>query len=418
MENNYQEHTYQEEKQKEPETLLLDEEEADFSDTTTLESSSSSEEEQEKKTGGKFVSRVTSIPLVQDGVTTVQAIATKTSLGRLALSTANSTLSTVSRYQPSYVQTCYQSYIQPHVEKADELGCRSLDMIQTRFPVVNQPTSELVKTVTGPSYQIVDGVKVRIDNSIKQPATQVAQEANRRLSNVMDNVEAVIDHYLPKAQEKKTRDAQEVNQAVRAYYIFNDATLRLSQCVSEQVKTTAANLPRSRDDLVRITSSQHLLEKTTTNIQLLQENLTESVKLYAQAAQKRLPPTVNQKIVEIQGITQERLQLMTQQVSTQLTQVTEYLKAQSSPEWLKSRATSLVDIANKQVELIRAQYTREDLTALDKAKNVAQGLQEQVLPILKNVQAQLNHYSEAAVQDLKTPFEYLGLTHTPKVAAT
>ncbi|OBZ72734.1 hypothetical protein A0J61_11877, partial [Choanephora cucurbitarum] len=367
---------YQETKQKEPETLLLDEEE-DFSDTTTLESSSLSEEEhQEKKTPSTFVSRVTSIPLVQDGVTTVQAIATKTSLGRFALSTANSTLSTVSRYQPSYVQTYYQSYILPHVEKADELGCRSLDMIQTRFPVVNQPTSELVKTVTSPSYQIVDGVKVTLDHSIKQPATQVAHEANRRLGNMMDNVEAVLDHYLPKAQENK-RDVQEFNQAVRAYYLLNDATLRLSQAVSEQVKTTAAQLPRSRDDLVRIASSQQVLERTTTHIQLIQENLTESVKLYAQAAQKRLPPTVNQKILEIQSITQERLQLMTQQVSTQLTQLTDYLKAQSSPDWLKARAASLVDIANKQVELVRAQYSREDLSALEKAKHVAQGLQEQ-----------------------------------------
>ncbi|KAI8367217.1 hypothetical protein EDC96DRAFT_507318 [Choanephora cucurbitarum] len=416
MENQYQEHDYQETKQKEPETLLLDEEEEDFSDTTTLESSSLSEEEhQEKKTPGTFVSRVTSIPLVQDGVTTVQAIATKTSLGRFALSTANSTLSTVSRYQPSYVQTYYQSYILPHVEKADEFGCRSLDMIQTRFPVVNQPTSEIVKTVTSPPYHIVDGVKVTLDHSLKQPATQVAHEANRRLGNVMDNVEAVLDHYLPKQENK--REVQEFNQAVRAYYLLNDATLRLSQAVSEQVKTTAAQLPL-RDDLVRITSSQQLLERTTTHIQLIQENLTESVKLYAQAAQKRLPPTVNQKILEIQSITQERLQLMTQQVSTQLTQLTDYLKAQSSPDWLKARAASLVDIANKQVELVRAQYSREDLSALEKAKHVAQGLQEQVLPILKNLQAQLNHYSEVAVQDLKTPFEYLGLTHTPKVAAT
>jgi len=159
-------------------------EEEVLSDTASVSSSSSDStttttattREEEEKTG-KFVSRVTSFPIVQESVSTVHAIANKTSLGRFALLTANSTLSTVSKYtnkQPTYVQSYYESYIQPHVEKADALGCRSLDLIQNKFPVVNQPTSEIVRAVTAPSYQIVDGVKVRIDASIKQPANQVA----------------------------------------------------------------------------------------------------------------------------------------------------------------------------------------------------------------------------------------------------
>ncbi|KAI8087639.1 uncharacterized protein B0P05DRAFT_531731 [Gilbertella persicaria] len=348
-------------------------------------------------------------------------MANKTSLGRFALSTANSTLSTVSKYQPKYVQSYYQSYIQPHIERADELGCRSLDLIQTKFPVVNQPTSELVRSVTGPSYQIVDGVKIRIYSSIKQPATHVAQEANKRLGSVVDNVEAVIDRYLPKIQEtKREQEVQEVNQAVRAYYLFNDATLRFSQTVSEQVRATAAQLPRSCDNLARIASGQNLLDKATANIQNLQSTLVESVKLCTQSAQSHLPPSVNQRLQDLQATSHERLQLLTQQVSIQLSQVTEFLKVQSSPEWLKSRVTSLVDIANKQVELVHSQYTRNDISALEKAKNVAQGLQQQVLPILKTVQAQLTYYSEVArqkaSQDLRVPFEYLGLDHAPKVA--
>lgn len=403
------------------EHIVLEEEV--LSDTTTVETTTEQQEIEQDKSGNKFVSRVTAIPIVQDGVSTVQAIANKTSLGRFALLTANSTFYTVSQYsQPKYVQSYYQSYIQPHVEKADALGCRSLDLIQNKFPVVNQSTSEIVRAVTAPSYQIVDGVKVKIDSSITQPANQVAKEANKRFGNVVDNVEAVIQRYLP-AEEKNTSDAREINQAVRAYYVLNDATLRLSQRVTEQVKTSAAQIPRTRGDIARITETSALVQKTTANIQLLQETVVQSITLYAQQAHQRLPPAVTERIQILHASTNDRLQGLTQQVSTQLLQVIEFVKVQSgeSPEWLKTRVSSLVDIANKQIELVRVQYAREDITSLDKAKNVAQALQSQVLPVLQLVQAQLNHYSEVARQrastDLKAPLEYLGLAHVPKLAS-
>lgn len=409
------------------EEIVIDEEV--LSDTTAIETTTEQQVIlEDDKSGKKFVSRVTSIPLVQDGVSTVQAIANKTSLGRFALLTANSTLSTVTKYtsnQPKYVQSYYESYIQPHVEKADALGCRSLDLIQNKFPVVNQPTSEIVKTVTVPTYQIVDGVKVKLDSSIKQPANQVAKEANKRLGNVVDNVEAVIQRYLPPTEETKKSDqeAREIYQAVRAYYLLNDATLRLSQRVTEQVKTSAAQIPRTRGDIVRITETSALVQKTTANIQVLQETLVQSITLYAQQAQQHLPPAVTERIQALHATTNEILQGLTQQVSTQLTQVIEYVKVQSgeTPEWLKNRVASLVEIANKQIELVRTQYARDDISSLDKAKNVAQALQSQVLPILQLVQSQLSHYSEVARQkasaDLKLPSEFLGLSHAPKLAS-
>lgn len=365
-----------------------------------------------------FVSRVSSIPVVQDSLSTVQAIASKTSLGRLALSTANNTFTTVSKYtsQPKYVQTYYESYIQPQIEKADAFGCRSLDFIETKFPVVSQPTEDIVRAVTAPSYQIVDGVKVRID-SIKQPAHQVAKEANKRFGSVVDNVEAVINRYLPPAEAKQQdRTIDEANQAVRAYYLLNEATLRLTQRVQDQVKTTTAQIPRSPSDLARIAETSALIQKATLNIQSLQETLA----VYAQAAQQRLPPAVTERVLVLHATTQERIQGLTQQVSTQLQQVMGYIKVQSSetPEWLRSRISSLVDIANKQVELVRNEYSRKDINSFDKARNVAQGFQSQVLPVLETIQAQLNHYTEVARQKASTkfPFDYLGLNHAPKLA--
>ncbi|KAG1510842.1 hypothetical protein G6F52_010800 [Rhizopus delemar] len=304
----------------------------------------------------------------------------------------------------------YPPYRRLLTRQADAFGCRSLDIIQTKFPVVNQPTEDILKT----PYQMVDGMKVKIDSTFTQPAHQVAKEANKRFGTVVDNVEAVLNRYLPPSSpDEKHQEEQEVNQAIRAYYLLNEATFRLSQHVQEQVKTTAGHIPRSPSDLARLAETSALIQRTTANIQSLQASLA----LYAQ---QRLPST--ERIQILQVTSQERLHYLTGQVSTQLQQVMEYLKAQSTetPEWLKTRVYSLVEIANKQVDLVRTEYAREDISSIDKAKNVAQGLQSQVLPVLQTIQAQLNHYTQLARQrashDLKVPFEYLGLSHAPKLA--
>lgn len=349
--------------------------EESFSDSTTVDTppperivleEEEIEHNQEQPKSVNFVSRVSSIPIIQD-------ITSRTSLGRFAISTANSTLSTVNKYQPKYVKSYYEQYIQPHIEKADELGCRSLDLIQKKYPVVNQPTSEIIQNVTTPSYQIID----------------------RKIAPVVDSFEYVIEKYLPTTTSKEAnkRDAQETNQAVRAYYLLNDATLRLSE-----------RIPRTREEIISPTRLSETSQYVQKNIQYLQQQIVSYIPSDTTA-------TVN-----------EKLNAISQQASTQLILVLNYIQKQSndSPEWLKTRVASLLDIANKQIDIIRTQYAREDIQALEKAKQIAQAIQAQIVPILQNIQSQLIYYSDIARQkaaeDLKTPFEYLGFH--PKLTTT
>ncbi|SAM05170.1 hypothetical protein [Absidia glauca] len=395
------------------------------------------QKQQEQQTNPQFVNRVTSIPFVNDSVATVSNLANKTSIGRFAFATANSTYSTVSRYtsqQPAYVQSYYESYVQPHLQKADQLGCRSLDLIQTRFPVVNEPTSKLVDVVRQPSYQVIDGVKIRLDStltSVRAPADY----ANKRLVTVVDNVEALVHRYLPASststnntRDIKKTDSQEVtatdaNQIYRAYGVLNEATLRLTQRVSDQVKTSASQIPRSRDDLAQWANTSALIQTTTANLQSIQATLTQSIAVYAEATQKRLPPAVTERIQQLHAVTTDRLHGLTTQVSVQLNQIVDFVKTQSPqpPQWVKDRVLSLVDIANHQFDLVRTEYARADISSLEKAKNVANGLQTQVLPVLQNIQSQLTHYSEVAREkaqaDLKVPLEFLGFNHTKTAQA-
>ncbi|KAI8100112.1 uncharacterized protein BX664DRAFT_290652 [Halteromyces radiatus] len=381
----------------------------------------------QQQTKAQFVSRVTSIPLVHDSVSSVSNLANKTSLGRFAFATANSTYSTVSKYtsqQPAYVQSYYESYVQPHLEKADQLGCKSLDLIQSRFPVVNEPTSKLIDVVRQPSYQVIDGVKVRLDTTLTTVRAP-ADYANKQLVTVVDNVEALVHRYLPHDNDKtkdikKKKDESEVNQIYRAYGVLNEATLRLTQRVTDQVKSTASQVPKSRDDLAQWANASALIQTATTNLQSIQTTLTQSVTVYVDATQRRLPPAVTERIQQWHSITTERLQGLSNQVSIQLNQVVSFVKTQSQPpQWLKDRVLSLVDIANHQFDLVRAEYARTDIASLEKAKNVAYGLQTQVVPVLQNIQSQLTYYSQVAREkaqaDLKVPLDFLGF-HAQKAA--
>ncbi|KAI7901859.1 uncharacterized protein BX663DRAFT_512643 [Cokeromyces recurvatus] len=403
-----------------------------LSDTPTIKSSSLEEEERVSK---NFVSRVSSIPIVQDGFSTAQNMVNKTSLGRFALSTANSITKYTIQGNHQYLQTYYENYILPHVEKADAFGCRSLDVIQNKFPVVNQPTSEIIKVVSTP--HIVDGMKIKLDSSFKEHASQVLKKANQQFGNMVDNVEATIEHYFPTTtndeQQQQQQDLKaavdenrEMNSAVRILSLLSHVSIRLSRHVSDQLKNSASYIPLimiTRDELARITETSALIQKTTSNIQLLQEALVQSITLYAQIAQRHLPTTVTDQLQSLQNITQERLQVLTQQVSHQLQQVVDFVKLQSNetPEWLKMQVHSFIQVTNKHIELVRTEFARKDVSSFEKTKNVVQALQNQVLPLLQHIQSQLNHYSDRVRQkaNLKFPLEYLGLAHaSTKLAST
>ncbi|KAI9496026.1 hypothetical protein BDB00DRAFT_895810 [Zychaea mexicana] len=296
-----------------------------------------------------FVGRVTSsIPIVQESVSNVQAYANSTSLGRMALNAK----------PPKYVQTYYESYVQPHLDRADALGCRSLDLLQEKFPAPKQ-------------------------------------QANEGLARVVDNMETILERYLPAASAEETEhsksngngttvneksiDSKSDNQGARVYRLLNTAATRLTKNVQSRTVSAAA-----------------------TNVVALQSMLS----VYAEAAKQRF--VMPEK-------TTEQIWQLTNQVTTQVYSVMDYFKQQPQSEWLKARVASLVDIAAKQIELVRSQYSRTDISAYEKARGVAQGLQDQVLPVLQTIQSQIQYYAEKT--EVKRSFEYFGLMKLPTASA-
>ncbi|KAI7859000.1 hypothetical protein BDC45DRAFT_433602 [Circinella umbellata] len=330
-----------------------------------------------------FVTRVTSYPIVKDGFSTVKSYTGKSKVATYAIDKANNTLTTVSSYQPKYVQSYYETYVQPHVQRADDLGCKSLDLIQSRFPVVNQPTAEIVSAVKAPPRDIINNVRYRVTT----PAQAAARAANDRIGSVVDTFESTINHYLPtpttnngkpKSLDKSNKATKkEANHAVRVYQLLNEASVRVSQLVIEKT-------PRSSGDFANLS----IVQTASQQLQFVQETLRQSILVYSEAAQKRLPESITYRFHQLHGA-----------LTNQLNQVVGFVKTRSDlPDWIKSRLQTLADTATAQYNFAKKEYARSDIATYDKTKNVTQNLQAQLLPLLQNVQSQVQGYTESIRQ--------------------
>ncbi|KAI8581393.1 hypothetical protein K450DRAFT_279169 [Umbelopsis ramanniana AG] len=379
-----------------------------------------------------FVTRMTSLPILKDSITTVHDYANKSSIGRYALSTAESTYESAKKYssQQPYVQNAYQTYVQPQLEKADALGCKSLDFLETKVPLVTKPTNEIVDTIKKPSYAYIDGVKVKIDTTITQvtaPATNAAKGVNRRLSLVIDNVAATVDKYLPPTEQvgasegKATSDnkdtsAEGENQAVRAYKLAGSVSTRLRERVQTTITTASAHVPRSRQDVVNETN--FVLQSAQDQVRNLNATLIQWIHLSTQAAQQRIPPSITEGVHSMSVTTNQRLNDITHQLATQLTGLVSFVQTHSPslPPFLQQRLQPIFDLASNEYEIVRAEYEKPDLTNVQKAKNIVQVLQNQLLPFLQNLQSHLHQYADLTrkniANDLRTRLETIGVIQT------
>lgn len=378
-----------------------------------------------------FVTRVTSLPILKDSFTTVHEYANKSSIGRYAISTAEATYESAKKYssQQPYVQSAYQTYLQPQFEKADALGCKSLDFLETKVPLVTKPTNEIVDTIKKPSYAYIDGVKVRIDSTITTvtaPATNAAKGVNRRLSVVIDNVAAAVDKYLPPTEQSdgaatevtatnKKDNAAEANQAVRAYKLAGSVSGRIRQRVNSTISTAGSHVPRSRQDLVNETNL--VLQSAQDQVRSLNATLIQWIHLSTQAAQEHIPPSITEGVHTISTSTNQRLNEITHQLATQLSGLVSFVQTHTPdlPPFLQQRLQPVFDLASNEYEIVRNEYQKPNLTNIEKAKNIVQVLQNQLLPVLQDVQSHLHQYAELTrkkiADDLRTRLETIGVIH-------
>jgi len=109
-------------------------------DNTTMDGSDHSS----SSSSSKFLSHVTSYPVVNDGIETFK----QNPYGKKSLELANDTYRKYGKPVEPYLETPY-NYARPYVAKADELAASGLGHVDTHFPIVKEDTHTVVDTAMG-----------------------------------------------------------------------------------------------------------------------------------------------------------------------------------------------------------------------------------------------------------------------------
>lgn len=89
----------------------------------------------------KTLSKISSYPAVASGIDHFKA----NSLGKKSIDVVNGTYSRFGKPVEGLLETPY-SYAKPYVNKADELGEKALETVDSKFPIVNEEPGTIYET--------------------------------------------------------------------------------------------------------------------------------------------------------------------------------------------------------------------------------------------------------------------------------
>lgn len=179
-----------------------------------------------------FWKRLSNIPIIHDSL----AQAEQHALSRFAMRRAESTLSVVAAATPA-------SYL----EKVNAVGVHSLDLLETRFPVVRQPISEVLESVK-------DSVQAYFHGH--RPQLQTLHETHRWLQETttgLAHVSANLQHWAKYSQTQLKEHAQ-AKARQRALDLTTEMIQRLDRLTSY-----LNHLPLPLTPLVELATNEYVI---------------------------------------------------------------------------------------------------------------------------------------------------------------
>ncbi|SAM01122.1 hypothetical protein [Absidia glauca] len=332
-----------------------------------------------------FWSRVSSFPVVQDGLDAVQRFSHQSSISRYAMQQAETTFTKASEIATPYTEQ--------YIKKADALGCRSLDILEQRFPAVNRPTGELVQAVRQSPQQLVSSVSTPV---------------NKHMLTAAGSIENLVDKWLP-ANEREQQDINRQNEEIavaRFYGLANSVKDRLQQRVHQRIE----HIPRNKADVARLAETNQLLQDTVSHVQAINTQLQGWVSHSRQLAENRvngIRENIKGGYEATQSATHQRIHDLTVELFHRLDLASDFLKERSTklPDFVQAHLEPLAGFAGHEYNIIRTEVLKEDVPPLQKASNILQLSHAYIVPFLQTsvdgIQEQLHYYTVYAQSSLK-----------------
>ncbi|KAF9921032.1 hypothetical protein FBU30_008973 [Linnemannia zychae] len=398
-------------------------------------STSSVEDDQVKETNGNgvratkepsasFLSRVKSIPLIHDSVSTLHSYAKDNKYGRYALNTAGSAVETVTKYAEP-VQTRLQPHLQPHISKVDQLATKSLDLFENTFPIVTKPTAEIVTQVKKPYTQIQSTIDTRVTAPVKSvtnsisstaastrdqittravstrdqvtavaistrdqittaatsTANNIASTVNTHATPLVNGLETIVDRVLPASNDSEKTTTGQSNQATRVVDLGRTVTRRVTRRVGvavSPVTQTAHELRAKAENNTVVVKSKDQLHALNARLSALLDSL--------RAHTKELQANVQTGSHEVSTRVHSRVTELSNKVLAEVDSLSVYLKEHSPtlPEYVQVRLQSLVTFVNDRYVVVKTEIGKSDVSTVQKARNILHLTTEETLPILQN----------------------------------
>ncbi|KAG2173477.1 hypothetical protein INT44_007068 [Umbelopsis vinacea] len=328
---------------------------------------------QENQPRSKFFSRLVSIPVVKDSLTTVYHYVNENSLGRYALNSTEGTLQKASVIVAPYVER-----FSDQLKTMDEMGYKSLDYVE-QYTMVNKPTAELLANVTEPVRQVRTTAKGYLDTTVHV----VTWPVDRAAQGILDNLEYAVDRVLPATEATTKQPNHPLTQQERAYSLAIDTKARLMS------RLPVDQIPRSRTELQQTLQANTLLQGAFDRLQKLDQSLrqtTEATKRNITAPIETLSKTVHTRYEAARSFTDQRINNVTAELVAHLDHTIAYVQKHNHlfPEAVRTRLQPLVSFAGQEYDIVREQILKTDISSVQKAKNVLALSTNYILPLMKD----------------------------------
>ncbi|KZT24874.1 hypothetical protein NEOLEDRAFT_1134569 [Neolentinus lepideus HHB14362 ss-1] len=224
-----------------------------------------------------IVTRLSSIPLIHDSLTTIHSTLSTNPYTQRPYTTAQGI--TVTAYQkfPDPLQT----RLAPILVKADDYANKAVDVVESRYPYpFKTPTEDIVKDVKAKSDEARDVATKTIDDRVKKPVTGVAQGIDQRFAPLVDLFELYVSKLhaqLPETPAAQHPIESPTYQYQRAYALtvnLRDSLYVYSKEHLEQIESQSILLQRAAATAQNISATASF---TYTNAQQKVHTLSDTM---------------------------------------------------------------------------------------------------------------------------------------------
>jgi hypothetical protein len=285
--------------------------------------------------------------------------------------------------------------------KVDQFAARNVAYVGEAFPLTKAPTGDLITGVTNPAKQTISSIQSTIDTNVTTPIksaaalasepalkianqvrgqiTPIAMGVDRSLEGIVNKYDGLVDSWLPAEESEAEEEKLHPCQTMRVYSVTNRVRKRLTRRIGRQISTTQTY---TAGQFRQIQDSNNLLRQATETVASLNAKLNEMLH------------TARSQDFTLQNLSKSLLHTTDS--------IAKYVKENTGqfPDYLQDHLNPMVTFFTDVYEGVMKEINKQDVNALQKAKDIVNVTSQHTLPVLQRTLTDLS----ASIDGYRTTF--------------